>query len=143
VLEVVEVADGFDNVNSERAYLRVDELAELIEVLEGHVGECALDTPPDLLSRIQFRRVGRYEQRADIAGPPQLLCLMESTVVQEHDLQFGGPLHGELIKEDLEGGRRAKGQLEFKMVPCEGRVGPEEPSGLEDLLKRAHRFDPS
>lgn len=34
------------------------------------------------------------------------------------------------------------GQLQFEVIPGDGRVCPEEPSGQEDLLEGAHRLDP-
>ena len=67
---------------------------------------------------------------------------MEGTVVQEHDLELRGPLFGEVVQEDLEGGGAAVWQLQLEVVPGDGRECPEKPSGLEDLLKGADRFDP-
>ena len=119
-----------------------DEFTELVKGSEEPVGECPFEAPPDLFGRVEFRTIGREEQRQDVFGPAQPLCLVEGAVVQEQDLEFIGPFSGEVVKEDLEGVGRAMGQFQMKVMARDGRVGPEKPSGLEDLLKGAYRLDP-
>ena len=59
--EVAEVANGLDFSVGERADLAADEIADMVESVEGLVGERTLEAPPDLFGRVEFGRVGREE----------------------------------------------------------------------------------
>lgn len=82
-----------------------DEVAQVIQGGEDPIGEGAFEAPPDLLGGVELRGIGREEERKDVARPVESLGLVESAIVHEHYLEFIGPLCGEVIEEDLEGGR--------------------------------------
>ena len=50
--EVAEVANGLDLSVGERAHLSADKVADLVECVEGLVGESPFEAPPDLFGRV-------------------------------------------------------------------------------------------
>src|SRR5579859_855694 len=62
----------------------------ILQVLEGGevlVGQCRVGQGPQVLGRVELRRVGRQEEQMDVLGDPQLDARMPAGAIEDqHDL---------------------------------------------------------
>jgi hypothetical protein len=98
---------------------------------------------PQALDRIEFRRVGRKEQQAQIGRRSQGVSFVKGPIIEEEEMEASGIGGRKVVEEQLKALRIESGQFEKETLAAEGFYSPVHVETLEAIGGGHHRLNPA
>jgi hypothetical protein len=97
--------------------------------------------PPEALDGIEFGRVGREEQQAQIGWQPQGAGFVKRAIIEQEEMEADRIGGGQVVEEELKAVRIEGGQFQKETLPGEGFYRAVEVETLEAIGGRHHRLN--